>query len=590
MTFTGWLTIVLFAVILTALALPLGRYMASVYTGERVFLTPVVGWLERLLYRLLRVDPQRGQDWKSYAKSLLVFSAAGWLLLYVILRTQNAFYVPHALNPQGYHSAPWNVTFNTVSSFVTNTNWQYYSGETTMTYLSQMIGLTVQNWLSAGVGIVVAVALIRGIVGRSGSSLGNFWQDLVRTILYVLGPISVIGALVLVSQGVIQNFTTYLTAHTITGLTQTIAMGPVASQEVIKELGTNGGGFFNVNSAHPFENPTGFTNFFEMLLVLIIPASLVFAYGRMAGNRRQGYAIFGVMMVMFLGAVSVAYIAEAHGSPAQHAAGLHTHVIAGSGGGNMEGKEQRFGIAGSALFDVVTTVTSCGAVNSAIESFTGIGGAVPFANLSASEVIFGGVGTGLYSMLLYVLLAVFIGGLMVGRTPEWLGKKLEAREIKLAGLGILITPLAALFCTAMATATSGGRASISELGKGPQGFSETFYAYLSQANNNGSAFAGYTGFIQPNAGNVGSHGVTFADLLGGFDMLFARFAPILFALAVAGALAGKRVTPAGLGTMRTDNPTFAVLLIGVVVLVGALTFFPALLLGPIVQGLTGNLY
>jgi K+-transporting ATPase ATPase A chain len=589
-TFTGWLTIVLFAVILTALALPLGRYMASVYTGERVFLTPVVGWLERLLYRLLRVDPQRGQDWKSYAKSLLVFSAAGWLLLYVILRTQNAFYVPHALNPQGYHSAPWNVTFNTVSSFVTNTNWQYYSGETTMTYLSQMIGLTVQNWLSAGVGIVVAVALIRGIVGRSGSSLGNFWQDLVRTILYVLGPISVIGALVLVSQGVIQNFTTYLTAHTITGLTQTIAMGPVASQEVIKELGTNGGGFFNVNSAHPFENPTGFTNFFEMLLVLIIPASLVFAYGRMAGNRRQGYAIFGVMMVMFLGAVSVAYIAEAHGSPAQHAAGLHTHVIAGSGGGNMEGKEQRFGIAGSALFDVVTTVTSCGAVNSAIESFTGIGGAVPFANLSASEVIFGGVGTGLYSMLLYVLLAVFIGGLMVGRTPEWLGKKLEAREIKLAGLGILITPLAALFCTAMATATSGGRASISELGKGPQGFSETFYAYLSQANNNGSAFAGYTGFIQPNAGNVGSHGVTFADLLGGFDMLFARFAPILFALAVAGALAGKRVTPAGLGTMRTDNPTFAVLLIGVVVLVGALTFFPALLLGPIVQGLTGNLY
>jgi potassium-transporting ATPase potassium-binding subunit len=589
-TFTGWLTIVLFAVILTALALPLGRYMANVYTGERVFLTPLVGWLERLLYRILRVDPHREQDWKSYAKSLLIFSAAGWLLLYVILRTQNAFYVPHALNPQGYHSAPWNVTFNTVSSFMTNTNWQYYSGETTMTYLSQMIGLTVQNWLSAGVGIVVAVALIRGIIGRSGKSLGNFWQDLVRTVLYVLGPISVIGALVLVSQGVIQNFTAYLTAHTITGLTQTIAMGPVASQEVIKELGTNGGGFFNVNSAHPFENPNGFTNLFEMLLVLIIPAALVFTYGRMVGNRRQGYAIFGVMMVMFLGAVSVAYIAEAHGSPAQHAAGLHTHVISGSTGGNMEGKEQRFGIAGSALFDVVTTVTSCGAVNSAIESFTGIGGAVPFANLSASETIFGGVGTGLYSMLLYVLLAVFIGGLMVGRTPEWLGKKLEAREIKLAGLGILITPLAALFCTAMATAMKSGRASISSLGVGPQGFSETFYAYLSQANNNGSAFAGYTGFIQPNAGNVGSHGVTFADLLGGFDMLFARYAPILFALAVAGALAGKRVTPAGLGTMRTDNPTFAVLLIGVVVLVGALTFFPALLLGPIVQGLTGNLY
>jgi potassium-transporting ATPase potassium-binding subunit len=589
-TFSGWTTIVLFAVILTALALPLGGYMASVYSGRRVFLSPILAGPERLLYRLCRVDPQREQDWKAYAKSLLIFSLAGWLLLYLILRTQNAFFVPHGLNPLGYHSAPWNVTFNTVSSFVTNTNWQYYGGETTMSYLSQMAGLTVQNWLSAATGIVVAVALIRGIVGRSGKGLGNFWQDIVRTVLYVLAPISILGALVLVSQGVIQNLTTYLTAHTITGLTQTIAMGPVASQEAIKMLGTNGGGFFNVNSAHPFENPTAFTNFFEMLLVLIIPAALVFAYGRMAGNRRQGLAIYATMMVMFLGAVSVAYIAEAHGSPAQHAAGLHTHVISGSSGGNMEGKEQRFGIAGSALFDVVTTVTSCGAVNSAIESFTGIGGAVPFANLSASEVIFGGVGTGLYSILLYVLLAVFIGGLMVGRTPEWLGKKIEAREIKLAGLGILITPLAALFCTAMATASKGGRASISSLGVGPQGFSETFYAYLSQANNNGSAFAGYTGFIQPNAGNLGSHGVTFADLLGGFDMLFARFAPILFALAVAGALAGKRVSPAGLGTMRTDNTTFVVLLIGVIVLVGALTFFPALLLGPIVQGLTGHLY
>jgi K+-transporting ATPase ATPase A chain len=597
MTFAGWMTIVLFAVILTAAAFPLGQYMASVYTGKRVFLTPVLAMPERFLYRVLRVDPEREQDWKGYAKSLLIFSLAGWLLLYAILRTQNAFFVPHALNPLGYHSAPWNVTFNTVSSFMTNTNWQFYSGETTMSYLSQMIGLTVQNWLSAGIGIVVAVALIRGIVGRTGKSLGNFWQDLVRTILYVLAPLSVIAAIVLVSQGVIANFADYLTVHTITGLEQKIAMGPVASQEAIKMLGTNGGGFFNTNSAHPFENPTAFTNFFEMLLVLLIPAALVFMYGRMTGNRRQGYAIYGTMMLMFLGAVAVAYIAEAHGSPAQHAAGLHTGVINGSTGGNMEGKEQRFGIAGSALFDVVTTVTSCGAVNSAIESFTGIGGAVPFANLSASEVIFGGVGTGLYSILLYVLLAVFIGGLMVGRTPEWLGKKLEAREIKLAGLGILVTPLAALFCTALATASKSGRASISEAATSatlgvhtPQAFSETFYAYLSQANNNGSAFAGYTGFVQPNAGSLGSHGITFADLLGGFDMIFARYAPILFALAVAGALAGKRVTPAGLGTMRTDNPTFVVLLIGVIVLVGALTFFPALLLGPIVQGLTGHLY
>ncbi len=596
MTFAGWLLIVLFAVILTALALPLGGYMAKVFTGKRVFLSPLLAGPERFLYGLMRVDHEREQDWKQYAKSLIVFSLAGWLLLYIILRTQNAPWVPHVLNPLAYHSGTWNVTFNTTSSFLTNTNWQYYGGETTMSYLSQMAGLTVQNFLSAGVGIVVAAALVRGIIGRTGKSIGNFWQDIVRVVLYILLPISIVGALILASQGVIANLSTYLTAHTLTGLEQKIAMGPVASQEVIKELGTNGGGFFNVNSAHPFENPTGFTNLVEMLLVLIIPAALVFMYGRMSGNRRQGYAIYGVMMFMFLGAVSVAYIAEAHGSPAQHAAGLHTGVISGSAGGNMEGKEQRFGVAGSALFDVVTTVTSCGAVNSALESFTGIGGAVPMANLSASEVIFGGVGTGLYSILLYVLLAVFIGGLMVGRTPEWLGKKLEAREIKLAGLGILITPLAALFCTAMATATTGGRKSISEAalskagGNTPQGFSETFYAYLTQANNNGSAFAGYTGYIQPNAGNLGAHGVTFADILGGFDMMFARYAPILFALAIAGALAGKRVTPAGLGTMRTDNGTFVVLLIGVIILVGALTFFPALLLGPIVQGLTGHLY
>jgi K+-transporting ATPase ATPase A chain len=439
------------------------------------------------------------------------------------------------------------------------------------------------------VGIVVAVAVIRGIISRSGKSLGNFWQDLVRTVLYILLPISFVVALVLVFQGSIQTFTSYLTVHGITGLSQSIGMGPVASQEAIKMLGTNGGGFFNVNSAHPFENPSGFTNLVEMLAVLIIPAALIFMYGRMTGKRRQGYAIYATVMVMFLGAVIVAYVAEAHGSPAQHAAGLHTSVIAGSAGGNMEGKEQRFGIAGSALFDVVTTVTSCGAVNSSLESFTGIGGAVPFANLSASETIFGGVGTGLYSILLYVLLAVFLGGLMVGRTPEYLGKKIEAREIKLVVLGLLATPLMALFCTAMAVASKAGRASIFSPGK-PQAFSESFYAYLSQANNNGSAFPGYTGYIQPNAGNIGAHGVTFADLLGGFDMMISRYLPILFALAVAGSLAGKRISPPGLGTMRTDNPTFVVLLIGVIVLVGALTFFPALLLGPLVQGLTGHLY
>ncbi len=426
----------------------------------------------------MRVDPERGQDWKQYAKSLIIFSLAGWLLLYFILRTQTLWDWT-GLNPEGFHSAPWNVTFNTTSSFLTNTNWQYYGGETTMSYFSQMAGLTVQNFLSAGVGIAVAVALIRGIIGRSGKSIGNFYQDLVRTVLYVLVPISFVVALILVFQGSIQNFSHYLSFNGPTGLANSIAMGPVASQEAIKELGTNGGGFFNTNSAHPFENPTGLTNFVEMLTVLVIPAGLVFMYGRLAGNRRQGFAIFATMMVMFFGAVCVAYIAEAHGTPAQHAAGLHTQVVAGSTGGNMEGKEQRFGIAGSALFDVVTTVTSCGAVNSAIESFTGIGGAVPMANLSASEVIFGGVGTGLYSILLYVLLAVFIGGLMVGRTPEYLGKKIEAREIKLVAIGLLITPLAALFSTALATASSAGRASISAAAAGaPQGFSETFYAYL----------------------------------------------------------------------------------------------------------------
>jgi K+-transporting ATPase ATPase A chain len=590
MTFSGWLTIVLFVVILTALAIPLGRYMAAVYAGERTILDPLFRAPERLLYKVMRVNPHREQDWKAYAKSVIIFSVAGFLLLYLILRTQTLWDFT-GLNPQHFHSGTWNVSFNTATSYITNTNWQYYSGETTLSYFSQMVGLTVQNFLSAGVGIVVAVALIRGIVGRSGKSLGNFWFDIVRTVLWVLVPISFVVAIILVWQGSIDNFSHYLVAHTLTGGSQQIAQGPVASQEAIKLLGTNGGGFFNTNSAHPFENPTGFSNFVEMVTVLMIPAALVFMYGRVVGNRRQGYAIYGTMMLMFLGAVVVAYIAEAHGSPAQHAAGLHTGVIHGSTGGNLEGKEQRFGIAGSALFDVVTTVTSCGAVNSAIESFTGIGGAVPMANLSASEVIFGGVGTGLYSILLYVLLAVFIGGLMVGRTPEYLGKKIEGREIKLVALGLLITPLSALFATALATASHAGRASISSnAAGGPQGFSESFYAYLSQANNNGSAFAGYAGYIQPKAGNLGAHGVTFADLLGGFTMLFARYAPILFALAVAGSLAGKKISPPGLGTMRTDNGTFVVLLLGVVVLVGALTFFPALLLGPVVQGLTPHLY
>jgi potassium-transporting ATPase potassium-binding subunit len=580
----GWLQIALFLAGLVALTPLLGGYMARVYAGERVFLTRVVGPVERLLYRVLRVDVSEGQDWKRYARSLLVLSTLFWLALYLILRTQTL----HPWNPQRFHSGTWDVTFNTVSSFVTNTNWQYYGGETTMTYFSQMAGLAVQNFVSAAVGICVAVALIRGIAARGGHSLGNFWQDLIRTLLYVLLPISVVGALLLVSQGVIQSFAGYATADTLAGGTQAIAFGPVASQEIIKELGTNGGGFFNANSAMPFENPTGLSNFVEMLAILLIPAGLTATYGRMVGNRRQGWAIFAAMAILFVIGVAVAYAAEQHGTPAQHLAGVSTDQFDGSTGGNLEGKEQRFGIANSALWAAITTVTSCGAVNAAFESLTGLGGAVPFSNLSMSEVVFGGVGTGLYSMLVLVLLAVFIGGLMVGRTPEYLGKKIGAREIKLLTLGALFTPLTALMTSATAIASGAGRESLTA--SGPQGFSENLYAYLSQANNNGSAWAGYTGYIQPEPGGLGADGVTFADLLGGLTMVFARFAPILFVLAVAGALAGKKAAPAGLGTMRTDTPTFVALLIGVIVLVGALTFFPAILLGPIVQSLDTDLF
>jgi potassium-transporting ATPase potassium-binding subunit len=585
--FEGYLQIAIFIVVLVALIKPIGIYLARVFNNERTFLTPVLGGIERGTYRLLRVNPEgEGQDWKAYARSLIVFSLLFWILLYLILRTQSI----GPFNPEGFHAAPWDLTFNTTSSFLTNTNWQYYGGETTFSYFAQMAGLAVQNFVSAAVGIAVVAALIRGIVARSGKTIGNFWQDVVRIILYVLLPMSIMGALFLVSQGVIQNLSHATMIHTLSGGTQILAQGPVASQEAIKELGTNGGGFFNVNSAYPFENPSGLTNFFEMLLILIIPAGLTYTYGRMVGSQRQGWAIFSAMFVLFIIGVVVVYMAEQHGSPAQHAAGLNTHAIHGSTGGNMEGKDQRYGVANTSLWAAITTVTSCGAVNGALESFTGIGGAVPFSNLGFSEVVFGGVGTGLYSMLLYVILAVFIGGLMVGRTPEYLGKKIGAREIKLVSLGVLFTPLAVLLSAGAASATELGKRSL-YAGINPTGFSENLYAYLSQANNNGSAWAGYTGFIQPHApGNAGAYGITFADLLGGFVMVTARYAPILFVLAVAGAMAGKKVSPAGLGTMRTDNPTFVFLLIGIVILVGALTFFPAILLGPIANGLTGRLF
>ncbi len=585
MTLQGWLQIAFYLAVLTALTPLLGGYMARVYQGERVALERVLGPVERLTYRALRTDPARQQDWKAYARTTLVFSALFFVVLMVILRTQGI----HPFNPEGFHSGSWDLSFNTAASFITNTNWQYYGGETTLSYFSQMAGLGVQNFVSAAVGMAVLAAVIRGFASRGTKELGNFWQDLTRTLLYILLPLSFVGALVLVSQGVIQTLSGYVGFHTPQGLGQTLALGPAASQISIKQLGTNGGGFFNVNSAMPFENPTTFSNFVEMLFILLIPAGLTATFGRMVGNRRQGWGLYAAMAVMLVAGVAVAYAAEQHGSPAEKSAHVAVASHNGTTGGNLEGKEQRFGIANSALWATVTTDASNGSVNSAHDSFTGIGGSVPLTNIMTGEVIFGGVGSGLYGMLLMVLLAVFIAGLMVGRTPEYLGKKVESREVKLVLIGTLFVPLGVLVATALAIATKYGAPSI--FNSGPQGFSETLYAYTSQTNNNGSAFAGYTGFVQPNApGNVGAFGITFADLLGGLAMLAGRFVPLIAALAVAGSLATKKVAPAGAGTFRTDTPTFVFLLVSVIVIVGALTFFPALLLGPIVQGLAPQLF
>jgi K+-transporting ATPase ATPase A chain len=581
----GYLQLAVFVAIVIVLTRPLGAYMARVFRNEWVFLTPVIGPAERLTYRVLRVDPNDSQDWKVYARNVIAFSLFSWLALYLILRTQGI----QPFNPAGFDSGSWDVSFSTASSFTSNTNWQYYGGETTLSYFAQMAGLTVQNFVSPAVGICVLLALVRGIISRSGEGLGNFWQDLVRSLYYVLLPLSIVVALILVSQGVLQTLGGAVTATTLEGANQTLALGPVASQIAIKQLGTNGGGFFNVNSTMPFENATQLSNFVQVLSIILIPAALTYTYGRMVGRQREGWAIFAAMLIVWVAFIAVIYPAEQHGTPAQHKAGSPTAAVDGSTGGNLEGKEVRNGIAQSGLWATTTTVTSNGSVDSGHESYTGLGGAVPLSGMGMSEVIFGGVGTGLYSMLLYVIIAVFIGGLMVGRTPEYLGKKIQAREIKLASLGVLFTPLAVLVTAGAAIGTKWGKPSF--FADGPQGFSETLYAYMSQANNNGSAFAGYTGFVQPDApGNVGAYGITFADLLGGLTMLTARFLPILFVLAVAGALAQRKVAPAGLGTMRTDNPTFVFLLIGVVILVGALTFFPALLLGPIVQSLTTRLF
>jgi K+-transporting ATPase ATPase A chain len=556
MTAAGWIEIALYLAVLTALTPVLGAYMARVYRGEVTFLAR----FERGFYRLARLDPDRGQDWKAYARSVLTFSAVSWTLLYLILRTQDI----HPFNPRGTASGTWDVSFNTASSFVTNTNWQYYGGETTMSYFSQMAGLTVQNFVSAAVGMAVLVAFIRALAARSGREIGNFYADTIRTVFYILVPLAIVVALILASQGVIQN----LSAN---------GLGPAASQVAIKQLGTNGGGFFNVNSAHPFENATWVSNFVEMLSILLIPAALTATYGRMVGNRRQGWALYAAMMVVLVACVAILATAESNSTPAMDAAGIT--------GVNMEGKEQRFGIASTSMWAVATTAASNGSVNGAMESLSGIGGAVPMALMQMGEVIFGGVGSGLYGMLLFAILAVFISGLMVGRTPEFLGKKIEAREVKLTVIATIGVPILVLAGTALAMSRWG---LVSIANSGPQGFSESLYAYTSQGNNNGSAFAGYTGFLQTEDGE--QVGISFATVLGGLTMIAARFLPLLAVLAVGGALVGKTVHPPSVGTFRTDSPTFVTVLVGVVLIVALLTFIPALLLGPVIQGMTDQLF
>jgi len=577
MTAPGWLQIVLLLAVLTGITPLLGGYVHRVFAGERVLLTRVLGPAERRFSALLVGSEPAAQDWKGYAGGVLMFTAICWLALFLLLRTQSI----QPFNPQGFRSAPWDLSFNTASSFVSNTSWQFYGGDSTLSNFAQMAGITVQSFLSAAAGLAVGVAVARGFANRSSKELGNFWVDLIRGLLYVLLPLAIAGSLFLVAEGAIQTLAGNVHLSTLAGPSQTLALGPVASQKAIALLSSDGGGFYAVNSAMPFENPTGLANFVEMLMMLAIPAALTYTYGRIVGNRRQGWVLYAVMVVMFIGAAAVAYPAESRPSPAMRAAGVH--------GANMEGKEQRLGVSDSTLSAVAATASGDGATNAALDSFTGLGGSIPMANMMTGEVIFGGVGSGLFGMLLMVLLAVFVAGLMVGRTPEYLGKRIEAREIKLVTIGAIAVPLIVLFMTAWAISTRYGMRSI--FNAGPQGFSETLYAYTSQANNNGSAFAGYVGFSQPHApGNVGAAGVTFADLAGGAAMLVGRFLPMLAALAVAGSLAGKRTIAAGEGTMRTDTPVFAVLLLGTIAIVALLTFVPALMLGPLVQALTPRLF
>lgn len=563
MTAAGWLQIGIFSLAVLLVAKPLGLYLIRVYDGTTGWLRPV----ERAIYRMSGIDPAEDQHWTRYAGGMLLFSGASMLLTYVVLRLQD--HLP--LNPQHLASVVDRQAFETAASFTTNTNWQSYSGETTMSYFSQMTQLAFHNFASAAVGMAVAVAFVRGISRRSAGRLGNFWTDLVRGTLYVLLPMCLVLSLLFVQQGVIQNFRSYLDVTTLEGAKQTIAMGPVASQEIIKQLGTNGGGFFNANAAHPFENPTPWTNFWSMFTIFMIPSALVYLLGRMVGSTRHGWAVWAAMFVLFLGGVTTAYWAEARGNPIHAAHGLALATTATSPGGNMEGKEVRFGIASSALYAAVTTDASCGAVNAMHDSFTPLGGLVPLLDIQLGEVVFGGVGAGLYGMLVMVVLTVFIAGLMVGRTPEYLGKKIGAREVQMAMLYVLVFPATILVMTAISAVTTPGLSGLNN--SGPHGFSEILYAFSSTTGNNGSAFAGLTGTTY------------YYNSMFGLSALIGRFAMMVPMLGLAGFLAERKIAPATAGTFPVNGPLFTALLIGVILIVSALTFFPALALGPVVEHL-----
>jgi K+-transporting ATPase ATPase A chain len=565
MTANGLLQIAIYFVLIALLTKPLGGYMTRVFKGERTLLSPLLKPIEDFFYRIAGVNPHEQQRWTTYAVAMLLFNLAGFVLLYVMQRYQSIL----PLNPQGMSDVAPDLAFNTAVSFVTNTNWQAYGGETTMSYLIQMLGLTVHNFVSAATGIALALAFIRGFSRNSEKTIGNFWADMTRCVLYILLPISIGAALFLVWQGIPQNLSAYIDVTTLEGVKQTIAQGPIASQIAIKMLGTNGGGFLNANAAHPFENPTAISNVFQMILMISLGAALTNVFGRMVGNQKQGWALFGAMLVLSVVGVLVLYGAESAGNPNFTAFGVDQTASLSQPGGNMEGKETRFGIANTALFATLTTDASCGAVNGMHDSFTPIGGLVALLNIQLGEIIFGGVGSGLYGMLLFAIVAMFIAGLMVGRTPEYVGKKLESREVKMTMLALLILPFSNLGFTALATVLPQGLASIAN--NGPHGFTEILYAYTSATGNNGSAFGGL------------SANTMFYNLTLAAAMLIGRFAMIVPMLAVAGSLAEKKLVPPSVGTFPTDNGLFVGLLVGIILIVGGLTFFPVLSLGPIVE-------